>query len=366
MRIKIPNISFEVTPLCNLNCRYCYNHWKCNDNKVSICNNYEQAKKTLKRVFKIADVKHISFTGGEPLLAERFLELVLYVRMKGATVTIISNGTYGSFSDYKQLVDLGVSLFELPILSHNSNIHDYLTQHTGSWEKSIATTKYLLSIHADVVAVIVLTKANCKNISETLNFISSIDISRVMINRLNIGGEVTKNIKELLMSRNELNDAFKEIMVNSKVLKLSVTSNVCTPICVINPKNYRGIRFTSCSFDLSKRPITIDSKGNIRFCNHSPITIGNIFQDSLDSIFNSQEVLQWKNIIPDFCKDCKAYDSCKAGCRAASEQMGLSLNHPDPIMNYIELDQELLNQLKPTPNRVDAWKVLPKIPNQLL
>jgi len=346
MRIEIPNISFEVTNLCNLHCRYCYNHWKCNDSKISTCNNYAKAKKTLSRLFKIADVKHISFTGGEPLLAERFLELVLYVRMKGALVTVISNGTSASFSEYKQLVDLGVSLFELPILSHNPNIHDYMTQHPGSWEKSVATTKDLLSLHANVVAVMVLTKANCINISDTLIFISSIGISRVMINRLNIGGQVTKNIQELLMSRNELNDAFKEIVVSSKALKLAVTSNVCTPVCVLNPKNYRGIRFTSCSFDLTKRPITIDYQGDMRFCNHSPVIIGNIFKDRLDSIFNSQQVLQWKNIIPHFCMECKAYNHCKAGCRAASEQMGLSLHHPDPIMSYVELDHELLKELK--------------------
>ena len=66
MRIKNPNISFEVTADCNFNCMYCYNHWKLTDNKISECDNYELAKKTLKKLFKIADIKHITFTGGEP------------------------------------------------------------------------------------------------------------------------------------------------------------------------------------------------------------------------------------------------------------------------------------------------------------
>ena len=347
MKINLPNISFEVTSSCNLNCRYCYNHWKCDDEIMSVGNDYKQAIKTLKRIFQIADVKHITFTGGEPLMAERFLELVLYVRMQGATVTVISNGTSADFVAYNQLIELGLSLFELPIHSRNPDVHDYLTRHVGSWEKSVATIKGLLLKKAEVVAVVVLTKANCKDISETLDYIGSLGINRVMINRINIGGEVTKNIEDLLMSRDELTFAYSAASLKAKELKLSITSNVCTPICILNPKDYRGIRFSSCSFDLSKRPITIDTNGDLRFCNHSPITIGNIYKDSLDDVFNSHKVLQWQMVTPDFCNDCKAYNVCKAGCRAASEQMGLSLNHVDPIINYIELDHELLKELKP-------------------
>lgn len=350
MRIKIPSISFEVTADCNLNCMYCYNHWKRTDNKISECKNYELAKKTLKKLFKVADVKHVTFTGGEPLIAERFSELVLYVRMKGATVTVISNGTYPNFSHYRQLVDLGVSLFELPIHSYKSASHDYLTQHIGSWDKSIKNINQLLTINAEVVAVIVLTKINCADIGNTLKCIHSIGIKRVMINRVNIGGMVTENFKALLMSSSEFKNAFKEAMIISNDLKMSVTSNVCIPICILNPKDYKGIRFTSCSFDMTKRPITVEYKGNVRFCNHSPVVIGNIFSDKIEDIFSSKEVKQWKNIVPEFCKDCKAYDFCKAGCRAASEQMGLSLNNPDPIINHMEIDQDLLSELKPTPN----------------
>jgi organic radical activating enzyme len=55
-------------------------------------NSYKQAKKTLKRLFKIAEVGSVTFTGGEPFLAERFNELVLFTRLKNKSVTIITNG----------------------------------------------------------------------------------------------------------------------------------------------------------------------------------------------------------------------------------------------------------------------------------
>lgn len=336
-RYKIPNISFEVTALCNLKCRYCYNHWKKDDEHTENFNSYTTALKTLKRLFKIADVNHITFTGGEPLMAERFAELVLYVRMKRKTVTVISNGTFATPIAYKQLINLGVGLFELPIHSVNSHSHDYMANKSGSWKKSIETTQYLLQNNARVVSVVVLTKANCNEIAETLEFINSLGITRVMLNRFNIGGIGIKEVKNLMPSLQELKTAYRKAAEQAQKLKLSISSNVCTPVCVLNPKDYRGIQFTSCSFDIARRPITLDINGNIRFCNHSPVNLGNIHEKTLREIVCSPAAKQWQEIIPDFCSQCKDYSKCKAGCRAASEQLGLTLATPDPIIDILKI-----------------------------
>jgi len=116
MKVKLPQITFELTSVCNLKCKYCYNIWKTpNNTDFQQFNSYKQAKKKLKRIFKVADVKHITFTGGEPFLSARFPELVLYARMKKKSVTIITNGNSANKSDYKQMLDLKVRLFELPV-----------------------------------------------------------------------------------------------------------------------------------------------------------------------------------------------------------------------------------------------------------
>ena len=80
-------------------------------------NSYKQSLKTLKQLFKNAAVNHVTFTGGEPMMSERFAELVLYARMKKKEVTLITNGNFASKKDYKQMMDLGVALFEIPIHS---------------------------------------------------------------------------------------------------------------------------------------------------------------------------------------------------------------------------------------------------------
>ncbi len=91
---------FEVTPHCNLECRYCYNHWHAGTNEPPPRGSYQNARRTLKQLFRSARVQHIGMTGGEPFLAERFAELVLLSRMRGAAVTIVSNGNAAGRKDY--------------------------------------------------------------------------------------------------------------------------------------------------------------------------------------------------------------------------------------------------------------------------
>ena len=64
MKYKLARIAFEITSVCNLKCKYCYNVWKApTHGEFKHFNSYKQARKTLKKLFEIADFEHITFTG---------------------------------------------------------------------------------------------------------------------------------------------------------------------------------------------------------------------------------------------------------------------------------------------------------------
>jgi len=342
MKQKLPFIIFETTSVCNLNCKYCYNIWKRPGEKDIPKNSYKQARKTLKRFFNMADVDQVTFTGGEPFMAERFSELVLFTRMKKKQVAIISNATFGTKEDYKTMINLGVNLFEFPLHSHKEDVHDYLTQVPGSWQKVMNTIKFVQEKKGNIVAVIVITKANFQHIDKTLAYIKQLGIDRIMLNRYNIGGTGIGFITELATTKEELNHAFTLANNVVKELKIAVSSNVCSPLCLLNGSDYKNIMFTSCSSNIINKPLTLDIDGNMRICNHSPIVIGNIYKDKLEDIMASPYVKKWVDIVPDFCKDCDIFDKCLGGCRAASEQMELSLAHVDPILTLDEIVPKVL------------------------
>ena len=337
LKTQLPHITFEATSVCNLKCRYCYNIWKIpGTSGFEQFNSYKQARKTLNKLFKIADVNQVTFTGGEPLIAERFNELVLFTRMKKKSVAIITNGNKATASEYKQIFDLGVKLFELPLHSPTEKEHDYMTDTTGSWQKSLNSIKSLKEIGAQVVVVIVITKANYHLIKETLLFIKNLGISRIMLNRFNIGGQGIAEKAHLWLSYKEMNQAYHIASETGREHDLILSSNVCTPVCVLNPTDFPGIGFSNCSPDVKKRPLTLDIYGNLRFCNHSPTVLGNIFKDKLDDMLNSEQAQLWSMVTPDFCTECDLYSRCLGGCRAASEQLKLSVNAVDPVVEIIE------------------------------
>ena len=325
------HIVLEATTACNLDCMYCYNVWKRPGAEPGAKSTYKDSKRALKRIFKLTDVAHVSMSGGEPFLAERFLELVLFCRMKGKTVTIITNGNAAKRDDYQALVDMGVGLFEIPLHSPTPEIHDRMTGVEGSWQRALDSMRTLLEIGGKVVAVIVLTKINGSLIGETLLHLKELGIRQVMITRFNVGGRGIENRASLTPSREEMQQAFKTADGVAVKEGMQITSNVCTPLCLVDPGDYPHIGIVGCSPEIERKPVTLEPSGNLRICNHSPVVMGNIFREPLEQILTSDYVQSWRTV-PGFCSECDVFQKCFGGCRGAAEQLGLSLESVDPVL----------------------------------
>lgn len=334
MNYPIQHITFEITQECNLSCIYCYNYWR-RKGSTSQTTTFKETKRTINKVFDTIDFQHVTITGGEPFLADGIEEIVLDFRLKGKGVNVISNGTTAKRSDYQMLIDLGVSLFEFPFHSFNPSIHDLMTGHSGSFEKVLESIRFLKETKAEICLVCVLTKNNIGDFYETLEAANTLGIKRFMIARLNIGGRGIENANEIIPSLADLRFAFKIANDFVQTNKMKISANVCVPFCIIDPKDFPNVPISSCGSDLTKRPITIDSLGNMRVCNHSPMILGNIHSESINSILNSEYANAWNSSRPKYCLECTQWSKCRGGCRAASEQMGRSLENEDPIIKFM-------------------------------
>ena len=214
-----------------------------------------------------------------------------------------------------------------------------MTRVKGSWEESYNSIKSALKYGSDVVPVIILTKANYFDLENTIILIKELGIRRIMINRFNIGGEGISEKNNLLLKPEDLRQAFLKADNLASKYNLRITSNVCSPVCYINPSDYPSIRFSHCGLKVDRMPVTLDIDGNMRICNHSPVIISNIFKDKIENILRSDYTEKWEKTVPDICSGCMEYNRCFGGCRAAAEQAGLSLEHADPVINKGDLNQ---------------------------
>ena len=331
----IPIVVFEVTDSCNQRCKFCYNHWKgvgCPAEPAAP--DFRLAYRTIKRFLRQASVGSISLSGGEPTLMPRLHDLALRARFSGSDVKLLTNGTLLNENDVEIMSHIGVSSVQIPILAAEASLHDYTTGLEGSWEKAVSSARIVNSVKKDwLTPVLIVSKLNSHCVEDTLRFYQTeFGTSRVMVNRFNIGGLGLHNNSELSLSTDELKDVFMRIDKVAGELEIVVYSGVCTPMCVLNPDNYPNIRFSHCSNDLSTRPLTINYKGEVRFCNHSPRVLGNIYEKTIGAIVTDAQTEGYFNTIPTYCKSCSLWKRCRGGCRAASEQLYGTFDKVDPII----------------------------------
>ena len=95
---------------------------------------------------------------------------------------------------------------------------------------------------------------------------------------------------------------------------------------------YPHIQFTYCTTDFTRRPVTVNYKGDVRFCNHSPYILGNIYDKPVGEILKDPDVIARYAAVPDRCRDCALLSKCNGGCRAASEQVYGTFAEADPLL----------------------------------
>lgn len=325
----------ELTTKCNVHCMHCYNWWKQDGEPMLHQDSYKKAFQLIDKIIKTTTAERLTFTGGEPTISERFLELVLHAKLNNKKVTIITNGN-GPTNTYRQLCKLQINLIEFSIHSLYADVHDKITRKPGSWQKAVDNMKEVLNQGIPAIPVIVITKLNHDHAADTVRFFYNMGIRNAMVNRYNLGGEGLNHPNSLSASGNELRTAFSEVNEFAATSGMRIVSGVCTPHCILNPEDYPNISFGSCSDDVYRRPLTFDIEGNLRLCNHSPIVAGNIFKQSMGEILSSDYIDEWSKLNMPFCIQCSKLNQCRGGCRAASEQMGLTLKSEDPIVHELK------------------------------
>ena len=331
----IPFVVYEVTDACNQKCKFCYNYWKGGEcSVVPAAPNFRLARRTLRRLMRQATLGSLSLSGGEPTLMPRLHDLALKARFTGANVNLLTNGTLLCPSDVEIMDQIGVGCVQIPILAAEPVLHDYTTGLSGSWQRAVDSALRVSAKRADwLLPVLIVSKLNAHCVEDILRFYSSrFGATRAMVNRFNVGGLGLHNALELNLSTAELRDVFERVDRVAGQLGMTIQSGVCTPMCVLNPDDYPNIRFSHCSTDLSNRPLTVNYKGEVRFCNHSPRVLGNIYEKTIGEIVAESQNDGYFDTIPTPCGKCELWARCRGGCRAASEQLYGTFDRVDPIL----------------------------------
>jgi len=161
---------------CNNRCIFCYDGSGYKRGRILPITTEEAMKKIKEGREK--GCNFLDILGGEPTIRRDLVELISYAKSLGyEQIAITTNGQMLSYYDYaKKLVEAGLNHIIFSIHSSRPEVHDFLTQDKGSWERAVKGLENINKLREEGYGIYVgnntvITKYNYDHMDETLEFL---------------------------------------------------------------------------------------------------------------------------------------------------------------------------------------------------
>jgi len=303
------NLQWEITNMCNLECKHCYLDEEQRMPSVEqLISDFEEYAKMPKR---FGSKINVSLTGGEPLLHSEMLNLVNYLRNQPevAEISIFSNGILIDDAMIEGLKKYNIHRVQVSLDGGDPETHDAV-RGQGTFKMSVENIKRLRDAGIRVTTHFTIHKLNIHSFSNLVDLCLEADIDRLLISRLIPIGS-GEQMKECLLLPEEWYEFYSKHhhLQSEHSEKLEIVFDKVLEHRH-NPK--------SIGCNLGGSTTAMLSNGDIMFCRRIPKVIGNVREESIIDIwFKNQTLHQIRNKknVKGICKDCKYLKNC-GGCRA--------------------------------------------------
>ncbi len=332
---QLQSLIFEVTQRCNHACLHCYNVWQGEIGSDRYPRGELDTAGTLRLLAKAldeTDCHHVTLTGGEPLLRTDLPVLLDFLKERNIRLTIISNGRLLDEQKAIALIDQGVGLFELPLLSHRGETHDRLSAAPGAWDAVLEAMANVRLHHGQVVAAFVATRLNIEHLYETIRLAYAFGARGLMFNRFNPGGGGRLHLLELLPTVGQVREALTVAEAASLEFGFPISCSIPIQPCLIDTTQFPHLGFGYCAAGTERAYYTLDPMGNVRPCNHSTTILGNLFEEPFGELVAPKRMESFVHTYPSICRACEMGPTCQGGCKAAAQVCYGSLEELEPLL----------------------------------
>lgn len=214
-------------------------------------------------------------TGGEPLIFDDLEDIVKAINPELFYINLDTNGWLLTREKAEWLKSIGIDRIQLSLDSLNPKEHDEFRNMPGSWERAVHAIDDAKRAGLDIFINTVCTKERLrsKEFIKFLEFINNRDIGVYVSFAKPVGA--WEGRKDILID--------KEDLVYMK--QLEKLFNVFTHLT------------TAYGLDMGciavKGMITITKYGDVLPCQYLQVSIGNIFEDSLEQIIQNGQSIDW-------------------------------------------------------------------------
>ncbi|MEM4264758.1 MAG: radical SAM protein [Thermoplasmata archaeon] len=325
-------LQWHLTAKCNYRCFHCYVHDASTymrelknelgfDDCLAIIDEFSVM------VSDMGVPARINFTGGDPLLKERIIDIIRYARAKGLEVGILGNPDTLTEKIAEDLSNLHIRSYQISIDGMEAT-HDALRGKDGAFRDAIRAIRILNRFGIPSVVMFTLSK---KNASELVDVIKLVDREHVSVfdfaRLVPIGSG--RMMRELLIDARSYRELLLEVLEQYKKLrdagsttkygrKESLWALLYSEIGIHNDSgSNEDMIMTGCA--LGCNIMTILADGTALGCRRLPIKIGKVPEQKLREIFIKSYEHQRMRKVEDIkkCGKCDLLRFCR-GCRAVA------------------------------------------------
>ncbi len=308
-------VGWDVTYRCNARCEYCTN-WTSHHPVMPL----DQVRKLVYRVARLGTFQ-MSLSGGEPLTRKDIVEIVRIVRGAGMRCAIVSNGSLGRESLFRELMEAGLNAIVFSLDGASKETHERF-RHGTSFEKvvsSIETCQRLVKergFGTRISTNTVLTNANVEEIPKIAALVRGLGVEHFKFQpvwRQHYSAEHLNHV-----ASEDFNDRYGFTRDNQALLARAVEliresgSSNDPEFTGLIPDFYLGTaRARAIPCYALRAFFTIDADGNVTPCGKVEKRIGNILDDAWEkdpaAMFRTPEVrIMMRELAAQKCGGCAA------------------------------------------------------------
>ena len=323
---NIRSIYLQLGPECNMCCRHCHQtpdkeitcvSRKVSDNTMCFLNNfikYSQQEKFIQKAKQGQRMFQIAFYGGEALLHWNMLkELVIYFTEKynlldnpvfRFSLTTNGLGITKDFVDFVNKYEVYVSFsYDAP---YPFAVRDYVSDEICDLVNQIKD-KTIISAGCSYNCDPLLAHSCLEAKFPDAKYITRMEVMRTF-------KEMQEDID--IYDFEKLRRSIRKLCISAKMGNKWAVGYVRA---LISSKLYPDTDWgyfhrTKCGSCITgRKELTVTTDGKIFFCYNSGEEIGNLIDDSIETVFEKAKQ-KWENIYDPECEKCEGKDFCHWGC----------------------------------------------------
>lgn len=319
-------LQWHITQVCDLHCKHCYDRSQRKavdfNQGVKILDDFRTFCKT-QNVFG-----QVTFTGGNPLLYDNFLDLYQAAADRGFQLAILGNPTeketIREIQAIKPLEFYQVSLEGLEV--HNDEIRG-----EGHFQRILTFLDILQQEEVYSMVMLTLTRKNQAQVLDLAEFLRD-KVDLFNFNRLAMVGEGAALMSAPTEGYESFLHSYYEASLENPCMGLKDNH--------LNSLFHRGEKkaFGGCTgygCGAAFNFVSVLPEGEVHACRKFPSLIGNLCDQSLAEIYYGTEAARYRSG-SDACKACTTRSVC-GGCLAVTHGMGLDIfKEKDPYCFFEE------------------------------